>query len=69
MILIDDKDQLAPDDYVIVTASTWKAIQGELMARPDLLRHIGPIQTWKFVVAGDDQPTTTASPSSKEAPE
>lgn len=35
-----------PGEYVVITREAWISIQGELLVRPVLLNHIGPIKTW-----------------------
>lgn len=51
--LINMEEAFAPGDYVILTNDAWKSVLGELMARPDLFHHIGPIRTWTLKIHED----------------
>lgn len=55
MMMLMISQELEPGKYVVIPYEKFSSIIGELMARPELMRHIGPIHNWTFEVRDEDE--------------
>ncbi len=60
-------DEMLDGEYVVISKENWTSLQGELMARPKLMKHIGPIMYWRFDISGAVEAPEKETPE-KETP-